>query len=105
MKSITFNKKEDTVLCIQCKRNAVSSRRWDKPCDECRSKNKNKKVKSVEMGIGKRFPAAVWENEDGDQIFVDKFGKPVDDHGYDLANDPRGYKKTGTVKSKKEIII
>lgn len=105
MKQITFNKKEDTVLCIICKRNAVSSKRWNKPCEDCKAKEKKKKTEKHDLGVGQRLPAAVWENEDGDQIFVDKFGKPVKEHGYNLENDPRGHGRTGTTKKKKEIII
>lgn len=104
MHKVTWNKKEETSVCLFCKENRVPIKKWNKPCEDCKSKQKKTKT-SVDLGIGKRQPAAVWENEDGDKIVVDKFGVPVEDHGYDLDNDPRGHKTTGTSKGKKEIII
>jgi hypothetical protein len=53
------------------------------------------------MDIIKRVPAAVIEVE-GKKIFVDKFGKEVKDHGYNLDKDPRGWMRN---KKKKKVTI
>lgn len=71
MRTISFNK--HAPLCYVCKVNRV--KRWDKPCDDCRTK---KKKTELDLGIGGRLPAAIWTNEHGHKIAVDKFGKPVD---------------------------
>lgn len=105
MKMSSFNKKDDTVLCMYCKRNRVSSRDWKKPCEKCKLKLKKKKSRAVDLGAGNRLPAAVWKDEEGNEIVVDKFGKPIQDHGYDFENDPRGYKKAGKKGNRKDIII
>lgn len=104
MRMPTFNKKEETSICLFCKSNRVPIKKWNKPCEDCKKKREKKNTRS-EVQIGKRQPAAVWEDPDGNRIFVDKFGKPVQDHGYDLDGDPRGYKTTGKMPPKKDFII
>ncbi|HDY90311.1 MAG TPA: hypothetical protein ENH82_19600 [bacterium] len=56
-------------------------------------------------GVGRRMPAAVITTKDGRKIYVDKFGKEIKNHGYDLDNDPRGFKTTGRGKSNVKVII
>ena len=104
MRMPTFNKQEETSICLFCKKNRVSIKKWNKPCDECKETLKKKKTRGG-FQITKRQPAAVWEDDDGNRTFVDKFGKPVQDHGYDLDNDLDGRKTTGRGQNKKEIII
>lgn len=101
MREISFNKKEDTVFCIKCKVSKVPVRSWDRPCKSCRTKIKKK---GANLKIGKRQPAAVLKTETGAQVFVDKFGNEVKDHGYDLEKDPRGWEKTGQLKKKGTLI-
>lgn len=76
MKTISFNKM--LPLCAYCKKNRVT--RWDKKCDECK---KQLPKPYVDLGVGKRQGAAIWENEHGHKIVVDKFGKPIDDEVVD----------------------
>lgn len=104
MKMPTFNKKRDLVLCLMCKINYVQQKDWQRPCDSCRNKADNiEQTKSVV--VGRRMPAAVIDSN-GRKIFVDKLGNEVKDHGYDLTNDPRGWKRNGYLpNSKKDIII
>ena len=63
----------------------------------------NKKGNAT-VRVGKRLPAAVIKDDKGNEIVVDKFGKEVKDHGYDLKNDPRGWKTSGAQKAKRTII-
>ena len=99
MKKITFNKVEDGNKCLVCGKNKV--RRWNDTCQDCK---KNNRIKKTGAAIGKRMPAAVIKTDDGREIFVDKFGKEVKEHNYDLKNDPRGYKATGRGKKTTTII-
>lgn len=99
MKKITFNKAQNVTLCIVCKKNRVPMNRWQIPCKKCRRKAKSQQ----NVRIGKKIPAAVVE-QNGKRIFVDKFGKEVKDHGYDLDRDPRGNIPAGKVKSNSIII-
>ena len=103
MRTVSFHKDEKTAFCLFCKRNKVAQKLWNRPCDTCKG-NRKKKIAKAEVTIGKRQPAAVITGEGGRKIFVDKFGVPVEDHGYDLDNDPRGWKTTGTLPEKLDII-
>lgn len=57
------------------------------------------------VNVSKRTPAAVIEDANGNKVFVDKFGKEVQDTGYDLKKDPRGWIKNGYLKPQAELII
>lgn len=105
MRGISFNKQEDTVLCIKCRVHRVPARKWDTPCEVCKGEEEDQQIKAgKDVSVGKRMPAAVIKTEDGREIVVDKFGKEVSDHGYDLKNDPKGWKKVGRIKNTKIII-
>jgi len=97
MRTISFNKQNHT--CLYCKKNKV--RRWNDKCESCKKKRtQNRRLGAI---VANRQPAAVIKTDDGREIFVDKFGKEVKDHNYDLKNDPRGYKTTG--RSRTNTII
>lgn len=85
-----------------CKKNPVDLKRWNKRCDECKEKGVTKKKSEVE--IGQAQPAAVLTDKRGKQVFVDKFGKVVDNPGYDLNNDPRGWKYNGKEKKDQTMV-
>lgn len=111
MRNPTFNKREVTYdaggrmavsICLFCKKNEVPMSRWNRRCDECRQKQAQKdenEKKQIDMGIGKRIPAAVITIDNtGQKVFVDKFGREIENPGYDLENDPRGWRHTKTIK-------
>lgn len=102
MRTISTNKAE--TLCAYCHKNLVPIGKWNRKCDECKEKAKEKKadVKKTGRGLTTRIPAAVIKTDDGTEVFVDKFGKEVDNPGYDLKNDPRGW---GFTKKKKDVTI
>lgn len=100
MKKVTFNKLGQKAICMFCRVNKVPLERYNQRCEECKTKVKSENVESGGVTVGKRMPAAVIETQDGEKIFVDKFGKEVKDHGYDLNNDPRGYNRNGRTKNK-----
>lgn len=86
----------DVVLCLTCRKNPVPVGRWNLPCEECRAKKADDHEKK-DISIHQRQPAAVIKPDDTENtnIFVDKHGKEVRNPGYDLENDPRGWKFTG----------
>jgi hypothetical protein len=95
------------AICLFCKKNEVPLNDWNRRCTECREKQKKKdeiEQQQLAMGIGKRTPAAVITLENGEKVFVDKFGKETDNPGYDLKNDPRGWGFTGKSKPERKII-
>lgn len=104
MQKISFNKLGKEAICLFCKENKVPLKDWNKRCGSCKAKQEAIDQKEQEVIIGKRQPAAIIKTEDGRQVYVDKFGKEVENPGYDLKNDPRGFKYTGTTKDRKTII-
>lgn len=106
MQSLTFNKLAVGAKCLWCHVTVMPIERWNRKCENCKKKAVGAKVKVTESKaiIGSREPAAVWEDDRGNQVFVDKRGKPVKNPGYDLENDPRGWEHTGTKKKNKTII-
>jgi hypothetical protein len=105
MRMPTYNKL-GYVKCLACKTADVPMEKWNIPCADCLQKRKViRKDEKANVHIGRRLPfAAVKLDESGKMIFVDKYGKEVHDHGYDLEHDPRGYQKTGTAPKKIEVI-
>lgn len=93
--------KSGKSICLYCKRNRVPLEFWNRRCEECK-KNKVKKKVDKAVTVAKRLPAAVLQRGD-ETIFVDKFGVPVEDHNYDLKNDPRGWKASDIIKKDKLI--
>lgn len=91
-------------ICLFCKKNEVPMEKWNRRCDECKVKQAAKdeiEKQQIDVGIGRRIPAAVITIEkNGQKVFVDKFGREIDNPGYDLNNDPRGWKHTGAIKDK-----
>lgn len=89
-----------------CGITVVPVERWNRKCENCKKKDAIAKTKMQEKSAttASRDPAAVWEDDRGNQVFVDKYGKPVKNPGYDLDNDPRGWEFTGTKKKKGTII-
>lgn len=116
MRTITKNKlhkvsftkgRQVNSICCFCNKNEVPLKDWNKRCSECREKQKQldeAEIKEIESGIKKREPAAVITTEAGQKIFVDKFGREVDNPGYDLKNDPRGWSKTGILPPDRKLI-
>lgn len=99
--------KQVITVCLFCNKNEILVRDWNKRCPECREKQSVKDAiekEQIGMGIGKRLPAARIVTDDGKEVWVDKFGREVENPGYDLKNDPRGWGKTGTQPKKREII-
>lgn len=96
MRMPTFNKKEETATCLFCKTNPVPMKDWNKRCPTCKETQVKKDKDEARVNIQSRQPAAVITIENGQKVFVDKFGNEVPNPGYDLQNDPRGYKHTGT---------
>lgn len=91
------------AVCLYCNKNPVPLAKWNRRCDECRAKVEEK-TSTIEVNIGHPQPAAVLEDDNGNKIFVDKFGNKLDNTGYDLENDPRGYKFTGLQPEKLDIL-
>lgn len=119
MRKVTFNKagariltvdplgRQKMAVCLFCKKNEVPLSDWNKRCDSCRAKqakHDEAEKKRIDSGVAKRQPAAVLELENGQKVFVDKFGREVDNPGYDLKNDPRGWRKTGNLPPPRSII-
>lgn len=94
------------VICLFCQTHQVPLSQWNKRCPVCREEQAKKDHAERErlLQLGKRDPAAIIETENGAQVFVDKFGQEVENPGYDLKNDPRGWSKTGTRPKKVEMI-
>lgn len=99
MRIVTFNKLTKKPICLYCKKNEVEPERWNKKCEECKQQDPEEDPEAG-LSVGQRQPAAVWENEQGEQIFVDKFGREVDNPGYDTKSDPRGWQFTGAQKDR-----
>lgn len=93
------------ALCLFCHKNKVPMRDWNKRCPSCKAEQKKKDEEEQRILIGKREPAAVIKPEEGGEVFVDKFGKEVDNPGYDLVNDPRGWKYTGAKRRERQVIL
>lgn len=101
MRTISWHKQG--ALCIQCKKNKVPLGKSLRPCEECR-KSKSRTSSPGDVAVSQGEPAAIVETDEGQKIFVDKFGKEVPNPGYDLKNDPRGWRHTGKLKDKPTII-
>lgn len=94
------------TTCLFCKKNKVLMRDWNKRCAECKAQIRAEEEKAeIQMGIKHRMPAAVITTEKGHRVFVDKFGEELDNPGYDLENDPRGYKHTGALPKDKPTMV
>lgn len=109
MRTLTVNRtgQQITSICLFCKKNEVEIEDWNKRCTECRAKQKQKdeiEKQQINVGIGKRMPAAVITLDNGQKVFVDKFGQEVDNPGYDLEHDPRGWSYTGAKQKERTII-
>lgn len=100
MKTISFHKQH--FKCPKCGDNEVD--RWDKLCGKCKTDTQAKVSTDKLPAIGRRMPAAVIQTDDGREIFVDKHGKEVKNHGYDLQRDPRGWERNGRLGPKRKII-
>lgn len=100
MRTITFNKHK--ILCLTCRKNPV--KRYTQSCDDCKKKRSEQSF-NPEVVIARKQPAAVVTTEDGATVFVDKHGRQVKDHGYDLENDPRGYVRSGQIAKKTKTIL
>lgn len=94
----------DKAICLFCKDTEVLIADWNKRCPKCKEKQTSKDEQEKKITVGKRMPAARIVTKDGKEVWVDKFGEPVDSPGYDLKNDPRGWKKTGTQPNIREVI-
>lgn len=103
MRMSTWNKKEETVICLYCKKNKVPRAKWNRPCLSC--KKKMKPNSDLSVNIGKELPAAILKDENGIEKYVDKNGNKVENPGYDTKNDPRGYKFTGKQSKKIDFIL
>lgn len=79
---------EQKVLCSFCGEGLVSVARWNMRCSTCKSNNNTKTYNAVT--VSKRDPSAIIHTDEGEKVFVDKFGREVDNPGYDLENDRHG---------------
>lgn len=109
MRELTVNPLGQQVMavCLWCKKNELPIEDWNKRCTECKAKIKHEEEaekQKIDAGIGKRQPAAVIELTEGRKVFVDKFGREVDNPGYDLKNDPRGWGYSGNLPPSTTII-
>ena len=112
LRRLTVNNvgKQITSICLFCNKYEVPIERWNKRCTDCATKQAQKDTiekQQIDMGIGKRLPAAIIEITDKgktQEVFVDKFGREVENPGYDLKNDPRGWNYTRTQKGSRSII-
>lgn len=95
----------NSFICLFCNETNVEQRDWNKRCVKCREKQREKDVHEMQIIVGKSLPAARLVTEDGQEIWVDKFGREVTNPGYDIENDPRGWKYTGTEGKKRDTII
>lgn len=93
----------DVAICLFCHTEKVPLSRWNMRCPKCKAKQDEIDA-NEQINIRKRSPAARIVTEDGRTIWVDKFGKEVENPGYDLTNDPRGWQYTGTKKQERETI-
>lgn len=89
--------------CMFCHKNMVPVSRWNLPCDECKQLRKTENEQpTASLPIHNRKPAAVVRPDGTEKtdIFVDKFGTPVPNPGYDLGRDPHGWEYTGKLKQR-----
>ena len=100
MKMISFNKKEEMVVCLFCNTNKVPLKKRTLRCADCKAKATDD---SNTIVVSERKPAAVIETPNGDKVFVDVHGKEVTNHPYDLKNDPRGDKVAGLAPKERKI--
>lgn len=103
MQKISFNKlfnQKNKVPCAQCRTEMVSINKVGGLCDNCGKVILNDKGNNLIMG--KRDIAAVLD-VGGQRVYVDKFGREVDNTIYDLDNDPRGWEATGNKKKGKML--
>lgn len=100
----TFNKLEKKVLCGFCGQSLVLMKDWNKRCAECKVEKEVERHNDIVMKKGD--PAAVITIDGTSQkVFVDKNGNEVDNPGYDLNNDPRGYKYTNGESTRGQTYI
>ena len=99
-------------VCLFCNKTEVHISDWNKRCPKCKEEQRLKDEEEKRaIGIRKRKPAAIidvlYKNgiPTGQKVYVDKFGEEVENPGYDLKNDPRGYKKTGIGVNPRKTII
>lgn len=115
METVNFNRLKQTATCYLCKKNKVPLALWNRPCDECKQKLKaaianpqavtEEEAKVIPFKLGRKMPAARIEKSETritprEDIYVDKYGRKVENPGYDPINDPRGWKATGTINRK-----
>lgn len=88
--------------CLYCGKAEVDNKRWNRPCAKCvKNRAQDNKIRVMQ---GSKQVSAIIEDSNGHKLYVDKFGVPVDKHSYDLVNDPRGYKASGKIGEKLQII-
>lgn len=90
-------------ICLYCKKEKVPVNKWNLRCKKCKLEGV-KPVKDLFLKIGKKQPIAVVKDKEGNEVYLDKEGKQVDNPGYDLKNDPRGWEFTGTKKPERTRI-
>ena len=104
MRKTSFNKLDKTT-CSFCNVTEIPASRWNLRCDDCKMKLGRERIKNKPtVRVGRRMPAAVVTEADGRQVFVDKHGKEVKDHGYNIEDDPHGWKATGKLKQRPTLI-
>lgn len=89
-----------TTTCLFCNDPAhqVPIQRWNMRCAECKKIQTKKDEEEQRLSIQSRDPAAIIhpDGTEKTEVFVDKFGKETKNPGYNLKEDPRGWKFTGT---------
>lgn len=94
------------VMCSFCHKGLIPANRWYKRCELCKGNNVDKSKSRKVSAIQNRDPSAIIETESGAKVFVDKYGKEVDNPGYDLQNDSHGRDYTHTrEKFESQVIL
>ena len=86
--------------CKFCGIGKVPITKANRRCESCRQTLVGNKLNHLEVRLGRRKPAAIVEvsleeTTEKEKLFVDKFGNPVENPGYDLERDPRGWDFAG----------
>lgn len=113
MRMPTFTKPELLTLCKYCGKGRVPVTKATRRCSEC--KGQGEETPGNGVTLGHRVPAATVKptitKSTGEvttapnRAFVDKFGKEIENPGYDLDHDPNGWGFTGTKPIKERITI
>lgn len=108
--TVSSNGRQILAVCMFCKEAEVRIEDWNRRCTMCKAKQRARdevEKMQIDVGVGKRQPAAIIEvnNADKTKVYVDKFGREVENPGYDLTHDPRGWGYSGTKPVERKTIL